>query len=52
MMKNKTVTLYVKDGKLMEEVEKVAKEHYMSKSRFTMLAWRMYLKYIKKHKEF
>lgn len=50
MAKIKRVAIYLnqEDQKLMEEVDRVVKENYMNRSRFTLMAWKTYLKFLKR----
>lgn len=45
------IGIYIPDEELLKKVEKERTKYYMSRGRFTMLAWRVYLKYLEKHGE-
>lgn len=48
----KRIAIYLndEDQKLMEEVDELRKQNYMNRSRFTKMAWRAYLTFIKRRK--
>ena len=49
--KYKVINLYVENEELLKKVDKVAKENYMSRSKFTMLSWIAYLKFLEKREQ-
>lgn len=50
----KRISIYINDEqekKLLEEVDAMAKENYMTRSRFTKMSWLVYIKYLRKQVE-
>lgn len=46
-MKRIAIAINKEEEKLLKEVDNAAKDNYMSRARFTKMAWRMYLNYLK-----